>query len=194
MTTNTSIYGILGLLTWGPKSGYDIRREARESIGHFWNESYGQIYPCLRQLVARGLAAVESTGGRGRGGRKVYRITAAGRRELRRWLAQPVRPAPIRSELCLKLCFGGLAPPEASRRHLREFRALHAGRLETWRKSEADVRRALKQEPAAVHFLLTVRMGLAVAEACVRWADEAIALLRRYERQMARSARLKRTS
>lgn len=182
MATNTSTYGILGLLTWGPKTGYDIRKEARETIGHFWNESYGQIYPCLKQLVAKGLAAVESKGGRGRGGRKLYRITPAGRRELRSWLAQPVHATPIRSELCLKLCFGGLSAPEGSLRHLREFRTLHGGRLATWRRSEREVRRVVRQEPAAVFFLLTVRMGMAVAESCVRWADESIAMLKRYER------------
>jgi PadR family transcriptional regulator AphA len=30
-------------------SGYDLGQTIRESIGHFWNESYGQIYPNLRE-------------------------------------------------------------------------------------------------------------------------------------------------
>lgn len=180
---NTTQYGILGLLTWGPKSGYDIRKEVRESIGHFWSESYGQIYPVLRRLVARGLATVRTTSGKAGTARKVYRITPAGRRALRRWLAEPVRASPVRSELCLKLCFGVEAPVDVSRRHIEAFRRLHAERLATYEKTERMLRALQRQTPEAVYFLLTVRMGRSIAEACIRWADDSLADLRQYEQQ-----------
>ena len=38
---------LLGLLSLRPMSGYDIRQVISESIGYFWSESYGQIYPGL---------------------------------------------------------------------------------------------------------------------------------------------------
>ena len=46
---------LLGLLSLGPMSGYDIRQLIPQSIGHFWSESYGQIYPGLKRLAAAGL-------------------------------------------------------------------------------------------------------------------------------------------
>ena len=46
---------LLGLLSLGPMSGYDIRQLIPRSIGYFWNESYGQIYPGLKRLAAAGL-------------------------------------------------------------------------------------------------------------------------------------------
>ena len=32
-------------------SGYDLGQSIRASIGFFWNESYGQIYPNLKNLA-----------------------------------------------------------------------------------------------------------------------------------------------
>ncbi len=190
---NTTQYGILGLLTWGPKSGYDIRKEVRESIGHFWSESYGQIYPVLRRLVAQRLATVRRVSGRAAANRKVYRITPLGRRELRRWLAQPLRPAPIRSELCLKLCFGVEVPPESSLKLVKSFRATHAARLEEYARTETLLKDLLRKEPQAVFFLLTLRMGLTVSRAAVGWADEAATALEHYAGRTSRGPRRRST-
>ena len=43
---------LLGLLAIQPMSGYDLGQNIRTSVGHFWNESYGQIYPNLKALAA----------------------------------------------------------------------------------------------------------------------------------------------
>ena len=48
-------YAVLGMLSLSPMSGYDIRKESETSIGFFWSESYGQIYPALRELETRRL-------------------------------------------------------------------------------------------------------------------------------------------
>ena len=51
---------LLGLLSIGPMSGYDLRQLIPWSIGQFWNESYGQIYPALKQMTADGLVERET--------------------------------------------------------------------------------------------------------------------------------------
>ena len=40
---------LLGLLAIEPMSGYDLGVTIRASVGHIWNESYGQIYPNLKK-------------------------------------------------------------------------------------------------------------------------------------------------
>lgn len=40
---NNSRYALLGLLTFGPSSGYDLGNLIDVSLKHFWNESWGQI-------------------------------------------------------------------------------------------------------------------------------------------------------
>ena len=112
---------ILGFLTWGPKSGYDVKKAVGASIGGFWSESFGQIYPALAALAGGGLA-VRTDGPRtGRRRQHTYSITDAGRDELRRWLAEPVAMPPPRNELLLKLFFGRPAGRDASIAHVRAF-------------------------------------------------------------------------
>jgi PadR family transcriptional regulator AphA len=99
---------ILGFLDARPRTGYEIKGAVDESTRHFWAASYGQIYPELRRLRDAGLVTSErdDTGGRKR---TRHRITAAGRRELRRWLAEPAAPTELRDEKLLKLFFAGSA-------------------------------------------------------------------------------------
>jgi DNA-binding PadR family transcriptional regulator len=68
---------ILSLLEEGPKHGYQLMKEMSERSGGTYRASAGSIYPALQQLGDEGLvhAAMQS-------GRRVYRLTAAGRREL----------------------------------------------------------------------------------------------------------------
>ena len=49
---NKTKYAILGLLSLAPMSGYDIKIITDNSIGHFWNENFGHIYPVLGRMEA----------------------------------------------------------------------------------------------------------------------------------------------
>lgn len=55
-------------------SGYDVKQFLESTIAHFWNESYGQIYPTLKALEAEGLVEGHDDEGDGRG-RRVYTLT-----------------------------------------------------------------------------------------------------------------------
>ena len=46
---------VLGALSVQPMTGYAVREEIRQVLGHFWSESYGQIYPALAELQRDGL-------------------------------------------------------------------------------------------------------------------------------------------
>ena len=59
---NSTSYVILGGLSVEPNlSGYDMRKGIQNSIGYFWGESYGQIYPALKRLASEGLIAPSSS-------------------------------------------------------------------------------------------------------------------------------------
>ena len=81
---NTSRHAILGVLGFCPMSGYDVKKLIERSIAHFWNESYGQIYPILNRLAAEGFAERRREKQRGKPDRHVYSLTDKGRAELRR--------------------------------------------------------------------------------------------------------------
>jgi PadR family transcriptional regulator, regulatory protein AphA len=177
---NTSRYAVLGMLTAGPRTGYDIRREIHGSVRHFWSESYGQVYPVLHQLVEEGLATMTVEPGAGRPDRKVYSLTSAGWKELRRWLLQPVAPQPSRNELLLKLFFGRHVPAAELARVVEAFRDRWVADVAAWGEIEDHLRSG---DPSGMDDLdrrdrlFTLRYGRLIGEATVRWADEVLAAL-----------------
>jgi len=51
MERSQTAYVILGILAiHDNQSGYEIRKTIQQSVGFFWGESYGQIYPTLKRL------------------------------------------------------------------------------------------------------------------------------------------------
>ena len=184
----TSRYAILGALSLGPGSGYDVKKRIEGSIAHFWSESYGQIYPALRALAAEGLAVARREREPGKPERQVYTLTPEGRAALTRWLGASARREGFRSELLLKLFLGGLVPPEDSRRHVERFRETQQARLAAYAGIERSL--AASPHPDRDFWLLTLRYGQTVATALVHWCDETLATLER--RQSPRTDRARR--
>ena len=102
-------WAVLGLLGLKPMSGYDIKRAVDRTIRHFWAASYGQIYPELKRLEEAGWIAGKDADRGGRS-RRVYRITAAGRRELEGWLHGYETRIEMRDESLLRLFFADELP------------------------------------------------------------------------------------
>ena len=102
---------VLGLLSLGPRSGYDIKTVVDRSTRFFWAASYGQIYPELRRLEEEGLIEGEDAPNGGRG-RRVFKLTAAGREALEEWLLGPETTIEYRDESLLRLIFADALPRE----------------------------------------------------------------------------------
>lgn len=96
-----------------------MRRWFERSIGFFWSESYGQIYPILKRPEQKGLVRMQMVSQSERPVRRVYRISEKGRRTLQEWLAEQVTPTNLRLELLLKIYFSGLVDPEIPAGHLQ---------------------------------------------------------------------------
>ena len=105
---------ILGLLSFEPRTGYDIKQVTDRSTRFFWGASYGQIYPELRRLEAAGLVESREEP-RGQVPRRVYRLTEDGRRAFESWLSEPGDQYEVRDEGLLKLFFGEAMPRERAR-------------------------------------------------------------------------------
>lgn len=176
--TSKSVYAVLGFLTRKPMSGYDIKKRIDGSISNFWNENYGQIYPVLKQLTELGWATRSDDPAAGGRRRHVYTITPAGQEALRSWLAQPTDPPVYRHEALLKLFFGNEVEPEVSLRLIEDHRRRSAEDLERYRRIEQQIRIGAEGHAGAPYWLLTVRSGIALREADLRWCIEALEVLR----------------
>ena len=170
---NRTRLALLGFLSWGPMSGYGLRKLIDGSISNFWTESYGQIYPMLRQLEREGLAR-STRSSRGRRGRTLYTISADGRAELERWLAAPIEPRPLRNELLLKLFFGARSKPAALRRHLETYRAERASLLARYARIREMLEGIARPPPDLSWWLMTLNYGEREAKAQLQWAESAL--------------------
>lgn len=120
--TGKTKYVLLGLMARGPQTGYSIKKAIEYEYSHFWQESFGQIYPTLKNLVAEGLAeSMDSQDLRDGRGQIAYAITEAGKSELKKWLSEAPDVEKLRYEILLKVSFGSSTEPEIVLEHLDEF-------------------------------------------------------------------------
>jgi PadR family transcriptional regulator, regulatory protein AphA len=162
---------VLGFLTFGPRSGYDIKAAVDRSTRFFWAASYGQIYPELRRLEDEGLIEGEDSPRGGRG-RRVYRLTEAGRETLVEWLLGPTVTIELRDESLLRLFFADALPREQALRLLEGRKRGHEEYLE--------VLHAIAARPGTdPDFVdLVLRWGIDFNEWGARWCEEQLERLR----------------
>jgi PadR family transcriptional regulator AphA len=101
----------LGMLTEGPASGYDLKKQFESSFAHFFAAGYGSIYPALASLADQGLVECEEIPQEGKPDRKLYRISDAGYEHLLEALRNTTPCHKVRSEFLAMLCFAHLMQP-----------------------------------------------------------------------------------
>jgi len=183
MRLNPLHHVLLAGIEQEPRSGYDLTQWLAKLGQHYWAAEHSSIYPALQSLEAAGLLmSSEEAGLRGRP-RKVYRLSALGRKQLKVWVNKPSGLPETRDEQLVKvLCFDLLSRDEIVG-HLERIRAQHAaklvyydsvmkGRNAAFAASDAIV------APTRLGPALTLRRGILAAQSYVDWCDEALALVR----------------
>jgi DNA-binding PadR family transcriptional regulator len=159
LTTTEGV--VLGLLSEGERSGYDLLKRAEGSVGHMWAPAKSQLYAVLPRLVDAGLAARRTVRQRGRPDKHLYRPTRAGRDAVRDWLE--LAPPKSWDELMLKVFFAELCSREALLRQLDDYTEVQRGFLTDY---EAIT-------PATRYGALTLEYGLELMPARLRWLEKA---------------------
>jgi len=157
---------ILGLLSWGPRSGYEIKATVDRSTRFFWAASYGQIYPELRRLEQEGLVEGEDAPNGSRP-RRLYRLTPAGREELDAWLRRDGQlTLELRDESLLRIFFADALPRDDALLLLETRRRIFEHVLETLHAIDARP----GNDPQFVDLVL--RWGIAYTEWETRWCAD----------------------
>lgn len=167
-------FAILGMLTAGPLSGYDLKKMSEQKLVHFWHESYGNLYPRLAELEAERLVSSKRERRPGRPDATVYTLTPRGWGEFREWMTVPAAPERVRSELLLKVFFGAHTAVEESVRQIEAYRDQQQERRTTFDAMEELLRGEESDAPDTPFRLLTLRRGQLVTEARLRWCREAL--------------------
>jgi DNA-binding PadR family transcriptional regulator len=123
-------YIVLGLLELaGESTPYQLKQLVAGSVGYFWTLQHAQLYTEPERLAAAGyVSETREEGGRRR---RLYALTAKGRKALEEWRTESTSAlAELREPALLKLFFGadptGLAAVQipANRARLAEYEAI----------------------------------------------------------------------
>jgi PadR family transcriptional regulator AphA len=168
-------YAVLGLLTLGDRSGYELDKLTRRSIGYFWRPAKSKIYAILPRLVERGYARSVTVAQEKRPDKLIYAITPAGERALQGWLESPEPISGVaRDGLLLKLFFGSHADHGALEHQVAERRRLASEKLAELEEIERTIDREADFFP-----YLTLLHGLESTRATIAWTDQVLKLLER---------------
>ena len=167
VTLTATECAVLGLLSKGDRSGYDLAKKAARSVGYVWAPARSQIYAVLPRLVRAGLARSRTVPQSSRPNKQVYRITKKGREALRDWLEHS---EDSESTFLLRVFFGDQMSKQPLVELIARRRDLARATLALWREIEGRI----KDEPADYHPYLTLRWGIQQQAALLRWTDEVL--------------------
>ena len=172
-------YTLLGFLSCGPMTGYDLKKQMDNSTQFFWHAKLSQIYPALKKLAEEGLVEATVIPQEGKPDKKSYLITEAGRATLMDWLAEPIDElSPTKDPALLKLFFSGALDKETLLAQLRRQLALHRAQLAHYRQETAVYVEQVIAETGltreGVMWELARQFGEEYERAYIRWLEQAI--------------------
>lgn len=176
-------HALLGFLSFGPATGYELKHAFENSVQHFWSADLSQIYRTLESLKEEGLVTMRIEHQETKPPKHIYSLTESGRAELVRWLSEPTVELPtVRNPFLFKIFFGALLPKETVLEHLRRFDAALHERIEICKQIAEYLPKRCCEQGLQDHkpFLLaTVRLGLKNLEVHQQWCRELISEIER---------------
>jgi len=163
-------YVILGLLSEGPLSGYDLKQIIDMRFRFFWSESYGQIYPQIKRMLECGEIEKESTPKDSRN-KQLYRITVKGLKSMSSWMAMPIEKETVRLEILLKVYFSNFMDDNMLINYIRTFQKQH--------KEELDIIKGFQKELQSIpnphnnhqNILNVIDFGIRTNQAYLDWSN-----------------------
>ncbi|AKM40029.1 PadR family transcriptional regulator [Burkholderia contaminans] len=170
-------HALLTALAERPGSGSELADRFDRSIGYFWQATHQQIYRELGRLEETGwIESLPAESGRGR--KRAYRILPAGKKELRRWIAEQEDPTPLREALMVRLRAEAVLGPAGLEDEIRRRIALHQEKLDLYLQIEA--RDFSEDEDSRMKRLqhLVLQAGIANERFWVEFSQHALDVLR----------------
>jgi DNA-binding PadR family transcriptional regulator len=179
-------HAILGLLTYMPLTGYDLKQVFDSSINHFWSAHQSQIYRELATLERKEYVSSQVEPQEKRPDRKVYSITAAGEQELQHWLERfpPVLTIPVREELLIRIFFASRLPLSELKFQLQRFLKEQQEKLTSYGGVDqiiGEQSQIMGLPDESFYWRLTLKLSLASAKARIQWAEECIKEIEAWE-------------
>lgn len=172
---------ILGLLSHEQLTGYDIKKRIDGAISFFWNGSFGNIYPTLKELEINGFITRKEAPSDGR--EKIsYKITPSGKKVLKNWIKDEQASNELKYETLLKLFFGGVEKRDITYHNIEVFEDKIRDDLELLRSYAKVLEKDLDNDDH-LHYYLTISFGIESYEAYLKWCSKAKKMLGKGEKR-----------
>lgn len=128
---------ILGLLSWKPASGYDLKRVISESDLFYWSGNNNQIYKCLIELQKNELVSYQLILQESLPAKKIYSITEKGLFELRQSLLTDPEVPDLHKSFLIQLAWAEILSDEDIVTLLEKYEEEIANRLRLYQGQAA---------------------------------------------------------
>lgn len=177
-------HGLLGLLHYGPMTGYELDKAFKASLAFFWQAKTSQIYRELNAMEHRGWLMSKRIIQNEKPNKRLYSITDSGSEELFTWLSLPesdiADAMSLRSPFLMRIFFGGEMSTEQSLEMLRAYRQKcieSSEGLNAAYDAISEYGEMIGDAGKSRYWEMTVLYGESYFEAGINWADKVIAIL-----------------
>ena len=149
--------------------GYELKKQLGQKLGHFWQVSFGSLYPTLKRLEKRGALETVFSGDKTSRRKNVYRITAQGEQEFLELIEDRAQTAWEEEKFPLRFAFFQYVKPDVRLRLLERRKVYLQDKL-------ADLKRSLDdaQEPIDNYTMSLLRHGMEATQADIAWLEDLI--------------------
>lgn len=101
-------FAILGILSWKPSTGYDLKKIFEESSLMYWSGNNNQIYKALLQLQNEEFVTSDVIHQDSSPSKKIYKITKEGLAELKEWVLSSPETPEFKKTFLIQLAWSNL--------------------------------------------------------------------------------------
>ncbi|WP_024294040.1 PadR family transcriptional regulator [Lacrimispora indolis] len=177
-------HGMLGLLNYGPMTGYELDKAFKESLSFFWQAQTSQIYRELDAMEQNGWLSSEYVIQKDKPNKRVYSITDTGKKELNNWLLSPqsdiAATMRIKNAFLMRMFFAGEMGDAQALTMLRAYResCLKYGlEFSTVPESIARYGEVVDNKERTKYWSIVALYGELSFQAGLEWVEKAIAIL-----------------
>ena len=176
-------HAVLAALYDKPASGYELSKRFDVSVANFWHALPQQLYAELGRLESAGLVSAEEVVQDRRPNKRVFSLTADGRRELGAFVEAEARPTALKDELLVKVQAADAGDVLKLAEQLEERAEQGRAKLELYDGLAAKLRGERDEEAylasaRRIGPYLTLARGRAHERENVEWCEWAAGVLR----------------
>lgn len=171
-------HSILGFLSYGSMTGYELTKAFSSSIRFFWYAQASHIYLELNKLEKKEFVTCEIIVQTDKPSKKLYTITEGGKREFLSWLSKENSEFAKGSKnaFLMKVFFSGCRTPKQNIAMLKEFSRDCEKYLEEISQVPQTIEqyRKLVDEREVMYWELAADFGYSYIRMCIDWANRCI--------------------